>query len=57
VIVEPNGEALAYLAELVVQGKLQPRIERVYQMHQSDVVEAHRHLETNRTRGKLVLSV
>jgi NADPH:quinone reductase-like Zn-dependent oxidoreductase len=57
VIVKPSGSELAQLAELVVQGKLLPRVERTFSFDEEAVMAAHRHLETSRTRGKLVLSI
>jgi NADPH:quinone reductase-like Zn-dependent oxidoreductase len=55
VIVKPSGEGLVYLAGLVEAGKLIPAIERTYRL--ADMAAAHRHLETRRTRGKLVVSI
>lgn len=57
IIVAPSGKELAYLAELAAADKLHPAIERVYQLNETDLTEAHRHLETGRTRGKLVVAI
>ncbi|UMP05628.1 zinc-binding dehydrogenase [Amycolatopsis sp. EV170708-02-1] len=36
-------------------GSFQPRVDRAFRL--DDVVEAHRHLESNRQFGKIVLTV
>lgn len=53
VVRTPDGEALRTLSELADQGVLRPVVERVYDM--VEVQAAHRHVETGRTRGKVVL--
>jgi NADPH:quinone reductase-like Zn-dependent oxidoreductase len=54
-LVEPDGPALARLAGLADTGHLTPEVERVFPL--ADAGSAHAAGETNRTRGKLVLSV
>lgn len=51
-VVEPDGERLA---ELVVAGKLQPRIDRVYPLKQAK--DALAHVAAGRTRGKVVIEL
>ncbi len=53
VVVKSNRPDLNRLAMWVRQGKLAPQIDQIYDMSQA--VEAHEHLETRRTRGKVVL--
>jgi NADPH:quinone reductase-like Zn-dependent oxidoreductase len=57
VIVQPNGEQLGQLANLAARGELRSVVERVFQLTEEQVIAAHRHLETNRTRGKLVIAI
>lgn len=54
-VVKPSAEDLHTIAELIVQGKVRPLVERVFSL--SEAQDAHRHLETNRTRGKLVFAI
>jgi NADPH:quinone reductase-like Zn-dependent oxidoreductase len=54
-LVEPDGAALARLAELVDAGRLRVEVEDVLPWTQAG--EAHRRIDTGRTRGKLVLRV
>lgn len=51
----PNGEDLAFLAELMAQGKVTPVIDKRYRL--SEAAEAMRYLETGRARGKVVILV
>jgi len=55
VFVHPDGDGLRELAEVVRRGHLRPPIDAVYPLE--DVAEAHRHVETGRTRGKVVISL
>jgi NADPH:quinone reductase-like Zn-dependent oxidoreductase len=43
------------LKELIAAGKLRPAIERTYPL--SQVVEALRHVEDGRSRGKVVITM
>jgi len=52
---QPRASDLEYLRELVEGGQVRPVIERSYPLDQ--VVEAHRHVESGRTKGKVVLAV
>jgi NADPH:quinone reductase-like Zn-dependent oxidoreductase len=48
-----NRADLLVLQQMVVQGQLTPLVERVYPMEQ--IVEAHRHVETGRKKGNVVI--
>ena len=52
---KPNGRDLDFLSGLVEAEKLRPVIEKCYPLDQ--IVEAHRHMESGRTKGKIVLRV
>jgi len=52
---QPNGDALARIAELIEQDKIKPVIDQVYPLEQ--LVEAHEYVESRRVRGKVVISV
>jgi len=52
---KPNDGDLAFLCSLVEQEKLKPVIEKCYPLEQ--IVEAHQHIESGRTKGKIVLRV
>ncbi|TKA02143.1 NADP-dependent oxidoreductase [Actinacidiphila oryziradicis] len=54
-LVEPDSAALTTIAGLVDSGKVSIEVERSFALEQA--AEAHRLGETNRTRGKLVLTV
>lgn len=54
-LVEPDRADLEILTALVVAGKLRVHVDRTFDL--SDVVEAHRALESGRTKGKLVFTV
>ena len=51
---QPNGNALAKIAELIEQHKIKPVIDRVYPLEQ--LVDAHEYMESRRARGKVVIS-
>ncbi|GAB3282480.1 NADP-dependent oxidoreductase [Microbacterium lacusdiani] len=53
--VVPDGVALSTIGRLLDSGAIQVYIEDVFDLE--DAADAHRHLETGRTRGKLVLQV
>ena len=55
VVRKPSGAQLAEIAALVDRGAIRPIVERTFPLDQ--VAEAHRALETGRTRGKLVLDL
>lgn len=46
---------LTFVGDLCDQGKLRPVIEKVYRLDQA--AEAHRHIETGHTKGKVVIDV
>jgi len=52
---QPDGDVLARIADLVDEGALRPLVEDVLPL--ADAAEAHRRIETGRSRGKLVLDV
>lgn len=52
---KPNDGDLAFLSSLVEQEKLRPVIEKYYPLEQ--IAEAHRHIESGRTKGKIVIRV
>lgn len=54
-LVEPDSAALTAIAALVDAGKLQVEVEQTFALEEA--AEAQRLGETNRTRGKLVLTV
>ncbi|MET7787485.1 NADP-dependent oxidoreductase [Streptomyces sp900116325] len=54
-LVEPDSAALTTIAGLVDSGKVRIEVERTFELEEA--AEAHRLGETNRTRGKLVLTV
>ncbi|MEU8240746.1 NADP-dependent oxidoreductase [Actinoplanes missouriensis] len=54
-LVEPDGPALAEIARLIDAGVVRVEVAEVYPLDRAG--EAHRALETGRTRGKIVLTV
>ncbi|WP_316569063.1 NAD(P)-dependent alcohol dehydrogenase [Neobacillus sp. YIM B06451] len=54
-LAKPNDEDLDFLAGLVEDEKLRPTIEKYFPLEQ--IVEAHRHIERGRTKGKIVLTI
>jgi NADPH:quinone reductase-like Zn-dependent oxidoreductase len=52
---DPNGQDLAYLAQLVQAGHLSPVIDRRYRLDQ--LPEAHRYIESGHKQGSLVVSI
>ncbi|GAA2608502.1 NADP-dependent oxidoreductase [Streptomyces axinellae] len=54
-LVEPDGHALARLAQLIDDGAIHVEVEDALPLEEAG--EAHRRSETGRTRGKLVLRV
>lgn len=55
VVRRPDGEQLERIAELVDAGAIRPVVARTFRL--DEVAEAHRALETGRTRGKLVIDL
>lgn len=53
--VKPSSAQLTALAALFDTGKLRVEIERSYQL--SEIVHAHEHSESGRTRGKIVIDI
>ena len=53
--VEPNALQLEYLASLIDKGKLSTHISHVFPLH--EIAKAHQQIETEHTRGKIVLTV
>ncbi len=54
-LVEPDGHALGEIARLIGSDALSVEVEEVFLLE--DAAAAHRHIESGRTRGKLVLRV
>ncbi len=55
IMAKPGSDELNYLAKLVAEEKLKPPIEKVYELGEAS--DAHRHIETGRVRGKLVITI
>ncbi|MBX3196319.1 MAG: NADP-dependent oxidoreductase [Microbacteriaceae bacterium] len=53
--VSPDGRTLAEIARLIDEGRVRVHVDRVFELE--DAAEAHRAIESGRTRGKLVLRV
>lgn len=53
VLVYPDGNQMAQIAELAGSQNLKPHIDAVYPL--SEVAQAHEHVQTGHTRGKVVL--
>lgn len=54
-LVQPNGEALDFIATLAQRGFVKPQVETVIPM--SGIADGHRRLETRRGRGKIVVDM
>jgi len=52
---QPKGEDLIFLADLIKKGFLYPRITKIYPF--TSMTEAHKQIETRRTTGKIVVVV
>ena len=55
VLVRPSGPDLEEIGAWISAGEVKPVVDRTYPL--SDAAEAHRYVETKRTRGKLLLVV
>jgi NADPH:quinone reductase-like Zn-dependent oxidoreductase len=54
-LAKPNNRDLDFLCSLVEEEKLRPVIEKCFPLEQ--IVEAHQHIESGRTKGKIVLKI
>ncbi|TCP20970.1 NADPH:quinone reductase-like Zn-dependent oxidoreductase [Scopulibacillus darangshiensis] len=54
---EPNGEQLEKLAELMANGELKPQIAKVFDFGQDGLREAHELSETGHVKGKIVIKI
>jgi NADPH:quinone reductase-like Zn-dependent oxidoreductase len=54
-LAKPNDKDLDFLRRLMEEEKVKPVIEKCYPLDQ--IVEAHRHVESGRTKGKIVLEI
>jgi len=52
---QPNGHALATIAALVEDEKINPVIDRVYSM--DELVEAHEYCESKQAQGKIIVKI
>jgi NADPH:quinone reductase-like Zn-dependent oxidoreductase len=55
ILTKPLSKDLDYLTNLISQGKLKAGIEKVYSLEEAG--HAHKHIETGRVRGKLVIEM
>ncbi|MBW6478298.1 MAG: NAD(P)-dependent alcohol dehydrogenase [Bacteroidales bacterium] len=55
ILTKPLSKDLDYLTNLIAQGKLKASIEKVYSMEEA--ANAHKHIETGRVKGKLVIKM
>ncbi|MCA1318366.1 NAD(P)-dependent alcohol dehydrogenase [Bacillus tianshenii] len=54
-LAKPNGSDLDLLRALMEEGTLRPVIEKCFTLN--EIAEAHRHVESGRTKGKVVLKI
>ena len=54
-LAKPNYSDLDFLRGLVEEERVRPVIEKIFPLNQ--IVEAHRHVESGRTKGKIVLQI
>ncbi|MEH7122670.1 NAD(P)-dependent alcohol dehydrogenase [Bacillus sp. JJ1532] len=54
-LTKPNDRDMDFLRSLVEEKKLRPVVEKCFPLDQ--IVEAHRHVEIGRTKGKVVLEI
>ena len=52
---EPSGQVLSEVCKMVERGEVKPLIDAVYTME--EIVDAHKHVESGHTRGKVVITV
>lgn len=55
ILTKPLSKDLDYLTDLILQGKLKASIEKVYTIEEA--ANAHKHIETGRVKGKLVIEM
>ncbi|MGB1249508.1 MAG: NAD(P)-dependent alcohol dehydrogenase [Candidatus Promineifilaceae bacterium] len=55
ILVAPSSADLDALAPMIERGEIRPIIDKIYPLDQ--IADAHRHLETKRTRGKVVVQI
>ncbi|HEV2352963.1 MAG TPA: zinc-binding dehydrogenase, partial [Puia sp.] len=51
--VQSAGEDMQHLAQLLEEGELKPEVSKVFRF--GEMGEAHKHIETGRTKGKIVV--
>lgn len=54
-LAKPNTKDLEFLRSLIEQENIKPVIEKCYPLDQ--IIEAHKHVESGRTKGKIVLQI
>ncbi len=54
-MVKPSGEDLHVIADMIATGQVKPQIETTFPLKEGQ--KAHQLLETERTRGKVVLTM
>lgn len=54
-LAKPNDKDLDFLRLLVEEEKIKPVIEKCYPLDQ--IIQAHKHIESGRTKGKIVLKI
>ena len=54
-LANPNDSDLDILRALMEKGRLRPVIEKCFPL--TDIVNAHRHMESGRTKGKIILKI
>ncbi|TVQ92270.1 MAG: NAD(P)-dependent alcohol dehydrogenase [Bacteroidetes bacterium] len=55
ILTKPGGKDLDYFSELIRQNKLIVSLEKVFNLEDANL--AHKHIETGRTKGKLVIQM
>ncbi len=55
ILTKPLSKDLDFLTDLITQGKVKAGIEKVYSMEEA--AKAHKHIETGRVKGKLVIEM